>query len=600
MITMKSVVLETAALLTAPSRPNHFGLSSKLRILTAALLFSSSTLFAAVTDPEGTTGIEQKQLATAKHYMASAANPLAVKAGEQILAKGGSAVDAAIAMQLMLGLVEPQSSGIGGGLFLLHWDKKGAKLSSIDGRETAPATAGPDLFVDHGKVMSWRDAFVGGKSVGVPGVIKALELAHQQHGLLPWSALFAPAIQAAEQGFVVSPRLAGLLKANWNPGLDKFSASAAYFKTESQWLQAGFVRKNPDYAAILKKIAKDGSQAFYQGENAKALVAAVQQAPVNAGKLSLSDLTAYQPQQRDPICIPYRQFKICGMAPPSSGGLAVLQMMGMLAYQPMATLKPNSVEAIHLISQAGKLAFADRERFAADPDFVKVPVQGLLAADYLKQRSALLAATEAGPAFAGEPKGAEPLASGKAIEFANTSHMSVVDSKGNAVSMTTSIENAFGSGLFVNGYLLNNQLTDFSLQAKVDGYWVANRVEANKRPRSSMSPMMVFDQSGKLVYITGSPGGSRIINYVTQNLVAVLDWKMDAQQAANLPRFTHRNDGLVLEQNTNLSQLVPALLELGYQPKLADLNSGIHAIEIKQDHLEGAADPRREGIAEGQ
>jgi gamma-glutamyltranspeptidase/glutathione hydrolase len=568
--------------------------------LAATLLFSSSALFAAITDPEATTAIEQKQLVIARHYMASAANPLAVKAGEQILAKGGSAVDAAIAMQLVLGLVEPQSSGIGGGLFLLHWDKQKNSLTSIDGRETAPAAAGPDLFMQNGKLMSWREAFVGGKAVGVPGVIKALELAHQQHGVLPWAELFTPAIEIAEQGFTVSPRLAGLLKANWNPGLDKFALSAAYFKTEGQWLPAGFVRKNPDYAALLKKIAKQGSQAFYQGDNAKALVEAVQQATVNAGNITLADVTAYQPKQREPLCIPYREFKICSMAPPSSGGLAVLQMMGMLSHYPLAKLKPNSVEAIHLISQAGKLAFADRERFAADPDFVKVPVQGLLAADYLKQRAGLLTAPEGAAAVAGQPQGAEPLASGNAIEFANTSHLSVVDSKGNAVSMTTSIENAFGSGLFVNGYLLNNQLTDFSLQAKVDGYWVANRVEAKKRPRSSMAPMMVFDKDGSLVYITGSPGGSRIINYVAQNLVAVLDWKMDAQQAANLPRFTHRNDGLVLEQNTNLSQLVPALLELGYQPKLADLNSGIHAVEIKKDRLEGAADPRREGIAAGQ
>jgi gamma-glutamyltranspeptidase / glutathione hydrolase len=571
----------------------------KFSVVAATLVLSSFSLAAAVFDPEATTGIEQKQLAKATHYMASAANPLAAKAGQHILAKGGSAVDAAIAMQLVLGLVEPQSSGIGGGLFLLHWDKQHNKLSSIDGRETAPAAAGPDLFVDQGKLMSWRDAFVGGKSVGVPGVIKALELAHQQHGVLPWAELFAPAIQIAEQGFAVSPRLAGLLKANWNPGLDKFASSAGYFKTEGQWLAAGFIRKNPDYAALLKKIAKEGSSAFYLGDNAKALVAAVQQAPINAGKIALTDLMAYQPKQREPLCIPYRQFKICSMAPPSSGGLAVLQMMGMLSHQPMAELKPNSVEAIHLISQAGKQAFADRERFAADPDFVKVPVQGLLAADYLKQRATLLTATEGVPAVAGEPEGAEPLASGNAIEFANTSHLSVVDSKGNAVSMTTSIENAFGSGVFVNGYLLNNQLTDFSLQAKVDGFWVANRVGPNKRPRSSMAPMMVFDQNGKLIYITGSPGGSRIINYVAQNLVAVLDWNMDAQQAANLPRFTHRNDGLVLEQNTNLSQLIPALLELGYQPKLADLNSGIHAIQIKNDRLEGAADPRREGIAAG-
>lgn len=567
--------------------------------LAAGLLFSSSALFAAITDPEATTAIEQKQLVTAKHYMVSGANPLAAKAGEQILAKGGSAVDAAIAMQLVLGLVEPQSSGIGGGLFLLHWDKQKARLTSLDGRETAPAAASPDLFVEHGKLMSWREAFVGGKSVGVPGVIKALELAHQQHGVLPWAELFAPAIRLAEQGFVVSPRLAGLLKANWNPGLDKFSSSAAYFKTGGQWLPAGFIRKNPDYAALLKNIAKQGSQAFYQGDNAKALVSAVRQAAVNAGQLSLDDLSSYQPKQRDPVCIPYREFNICSMAPPSSGGLAVLQMMGMLSHQPLPKLKANSVEAVHLISQAAKLAFADRERFAADPDFVKVPVEGLLAADYLKQRAALLTTAEGPAAEPGEPQGAEPLSSGSAIEFANTSHLSVVDSKGNAVSMTTSIENAFGSGILVNGYLLNNQLTDFSLQAKVDGYWVANRVEAGKRPRSSMAPIMVFDQSGSLIYLTGSPGGSRIINYVAQNLVAVLDWQMDVQQAANLPRFSHRNDGLVLEQNTNLSQLVPALLELGYQPKLADLNSGIHAIKIHKDRLEGAADPRREGIAAG-
>lgn len=570
-----------------------------LLALTATLLFSQPVLSAAVIDPEATTGIEQKQLVTATRYMASAANPLAVKAGEQILAKGGSAVDAAIAMQLMLGLVEPQSSGIGGGLFLLHWNKQNTQLTTIDGRETAPSTANPNLFMQNGQTMNWRDAFVGGKSVGVPGAIKALELAHSKYGVLTWAELFTPAIKTAEQGFVVSPRLAGLLKANWNPGLDHFTESAAYFKPEGRWLQAGQLRKNPQYAQLLKRIAKEGSKAFYLGENAQAITAAVQNAPVNAGRLNIADLSAYRSKEREPLCIPYRQFKICSMAPPSSGGLAVLQMMGMLSHQPMAKLKANSVEAIHLISQAGKLAFADRERYAADPDFVKVPVQGLLAADYLKQRSTLLTAPETAPALAGEPKGAEPLASGSAIEFANTSHLSVVDSKGNAVSMTTSIENAFGSGLFVNGYLLNNQLTDFSLQAQVDGYWVANRVEANKRPRSSMAPMMVFDKDGSLLYITGSPGGSRIINYVAQNLVAVLDWNMDAQQAANLPRFTHRNDGLVLEQNTDLSQLVPALRELGYQPKLADLNSGIHAIQIKNGRLEGAADPRREGIASG-
>jgi len=557
-------------------------------------------VFANQQDPESTTAISQKKLVTSKKYMVTAANPLAVQAGNRILAKGGSAVDAAIAMQLMLGLVEPQSSGIGGGLFLLHFDADKSELSSIDGRETAPKAAGPDLFRNAGELMPWSKAFVGGKSVGVPGVIKALELAHQRHGKLPWASLFDEAIQTAEQGFIVSPRLAGLLATNWNPGVTGFAATKAYFQPNGQWLQAGQRLKNPDYAALLRQIAKQGSQAFYTGDNAKKLVTTVQQASVNPGAITEQDLAAYQPAQREPICIPYRVYKVCSMAPPSSGGLAVLEMLGMLASQPMAQLKPNSVEAIHLISQAAKLAFADRERFAADPDFSPVPLAGLLAPEYLRQRAALIGKADQGPAVAGEPTGAQPLAPSTAIEFANTSHLSVVDQYGNAVSMTTSIENAFGSGLFVNGYLLNNQLTDFSIDARQNGFWVANRVEGGKRPRSSMSPMMVFDQNGHLRYVTGSPGGSRIINYVAQNLVAVLDWGMDPQQAANLPRFTHRNDELVLEQDTALQHLVPALKELGYQPKLADLNSGIHAIEVKDGLLRGAADPRREGAVAGQ
>ncbi|WP_337843366.1 gamma-glutamyltransferase [Rheinheimera sp.] len=573
-----------------------------LSLLCRALCLSAvlhQPLLAAQQDPEATTSIEHKKLVTSSHYMATAANPLAVEAGRQILAKGGSAVDAAIAMQLMLGLVEPQSSGIGGGLFLLHFDADKKQLSSIDGRETAPQQAGPDLFRLNGQLQPWREAFVGGKSVGVPGVMKALELAHQRHGKLPWASLFDAAIQTAEQGFVVSPRLAGLLAANWNPGLTNFAASKAYFQPDGQWLQAGQRLKNPAYATLLRRLAKEGSAAFYQGDNAKALVATVQQAAINPGLLTAQDLQAYRPVERDAICMAYRLYKVCSMAPPSSGGLAVLQILGLLSSQPVARLKPNSVEAVHLISQAAKLAFADRERFAADPDFVKVPVQGLLNPAYLKQRAAQLTSPEGPAAVAGEPEGAEPLAPSQAIEFANTSHLSVVDRAGNAVSMTTSIENAFGSGLMVNGYLLNNQLTDFSLDARLNGFWVANRVQGGKRPRSSMAPVMVFDQQGQLKYITGSPGGSRIINYVAQNLIAVLDWGMDPAQAAALPRFSHRNDMLVLEQGTVLEQLVPALKELGYQPKLADLNSGIHAIERQGAVLRGAADPRREGTVAG-
>ncbi|WP_337881587.1 gamma-glutamyltransferase [Rheinheimera sp.] len=573
-----------------------------LSLLCRALCLSAvlhQPLLAAQQDPEATTSIEHKKLVTSSHYMATAANPLAVEAGRQILAKGGSAVDAAIAMQLMLGLVEPQSSGIGGGLFLLHFDADKKQLSSIDGRETAPQQAGPDLFRLNGQLQPWREAFVGGKSVGVPGVMKALELAHQRHGKLPWASLFDAAIQTAEQGFVVSPRLAGLLAANWNPGLTNFAASRAYFQPDGQWLQAGQRLKNLAYATLLRRLAKEGSAAFYQGDNAKALVSAVQQAAPNPGLLTAQDLQAYRPVERDAICMAYRLYKVCSMAPPSSGGLAVLQILGLLSSQPVARLKPNSVEAVHLISQAAKLAFADRERFAADPDFVNVPVQGLLNPAYLKQRAAQLTSPEGPAAVAGEPEGAEPLTPSQAIEFANTSHLSVVDSAGNAVSMTTSIENAFGSGLMVNGYLLNNQLTDFSLDARLNGFWVANRVQGGKRPRSSMAPVMVFDQQGQLKYITGSPGGSRIINYVAQNLIAVLDWGLDPAQAAALPRFSHRNDALVLEQGTALEQLVPALKELGYQPKVADLNSGIHAIERQGMLLRGAADPRREGAVAG-
>ncbi|MCT6700822.1 gamma-glutamyltransferase [Rheinheimera sp. 4Y26] len=553
---------------------------------------------AADVDPEAATGVAKKHRVDGKSAMVVSANPLASAAGAKMLDAGGSATDAAIAMQLMLGLVEPQSSGIGGGLFMLHFGSKTGKLQSIDGRETAPKAAHPDWFVEHNKVMDWRRAYVGGKSVGSPGVIRALYQAHQQWGKLPWATLFEPAIQTAEQGFVVSPRLAMLLDIYQDGGLSHFSASKAYFYPDGKALQAGHLLKNQPYADILRKIAKEGDTAFYQGDNAKALVAAVNTAPVNPGKLSPDDLSGYQALMRDPLCRSYRQYKVCGMAPPSSGSLAVLQILGMLEQFDMAALKPNSVQALHLFAQASRLAFADRERFLADPAFSKVPVQGLLAADYLRKRAAQInVKRDAAVVEAGEPKGAEQLQSSKAVEFDNTSHLSVVDKDGNAVSMTTSIENAFGSGILVNGYLLNNQLTDFSLDARKDGVWVANRVEAGKRPRSSMAPMMVFNTKGELLMLAGSPGGSRIIDYVAQALVAMIDWQLDPQQAADLAKVTHRNDFLALEQGTELENLLPQLRELGYQPKLVELNSGLHLIKKSADGWQGGADPRREGHA---
>jgi gamma-glutamyltranspeptidase/glutathione hydrolase len=359
------------------------------------------------------------------------------------------------------------------------------------------------------------------------------------------------------------------------------------------------VRKNPAYAAILRSIAKDGAKAFYQGANAQAIIAAVNQAAINPGQFTAADLANYKPLWREPVCAPYRQFKVCGMAPPSSGSIAVLQMLGILAQFDLASLKPESMAAVHLLSQASRLAFADRERYAADPAFSPVPVAGLLAPAYLKQRAAQInLKADNNQITAGTPEGAMPLGEAKAPEYANTSHLSVVDKDGNAVSMTTSIENAFGSGLMVNGYLLNNQLTDFSLQARENGLWVANRVEGGKRPRSSMAPMLVFDQQNDLQMIAGSPGGSRIINYVAQSLIAMIDWQMGPQQAADLAKFTHRNDVLAIEEGTPLVHL--PLQELGYQVRVTELNSGLHLIKRHGKQWQAGADPRREGLAKGQ
>lgn len=551
-------------------------------------------------EPEAATGRFQQQLAETKHYMVSAAHPLAVEAGTRILAQGGSALDAAIATQLMLGLVEPQSSGIGGGAFILHWQKKQQKLTTFDGRETAPAAAAPDLFFENGQAQSWRDAYVGGKSVGVPGVLKALAQAHEQYGKLPWATLFEFTVETAEKGFPVSQRTARQLELGWNSGLKTFTASKEYFYPHGKALPQGSLLKNPAYAALLQRIAAEGVSAFYEGDNARALVETVQQAPVNAGKISLNDLAAYRAAERDPICLPYRQYQVCGMAPPSSGGLAVLQMLGVLQHFELNKLAPDSVDAVHLFSQASRLAFADRDRYVADPDFVDVPVAGLLDKDYLASRARLVNLKQDQIFTAGTPVGAQPLQDASSPEFPNTSHLSIVDSEGNAVSMTTSVENVFGSGLMVNGYILNNQLTDFSIVPTEQGKWVANRVDAGKRPRSSMAPMMVFDQDNNLKLVIGSPGGSRIINYVAQSIIAVIDWQMNVQQALDLPRITHRNDYLALETATPLVTLVPQLQDMGYTVQLQDLNSGLHAIEIKEGKLQGAADPRREGIAAGE
>lgn len=549
-------------------------------------------------DPELATGVFHKQVVESNRGMVVTANPYATKAAAAILAQGGNAMDAAVTAQLVLSLVEPQSSGIGGGLFLLHFDEQQQRLSTIDGRETAPAAATPDWFVEQGKRLSWSQAFVGGKAVGVPGVIKALELGHQQHGHLPWAQLFQPAIDLAEQGFIVSPRLHQLLAETRHPGLSAFPSTHAYFFPTTQPLAVGTRKTNADYAAILKAIAAKGSAAFYEGDNAKAIVQAVNQASIHPGQMTLADLARYQPKARDAICMPYKVYKVCGMPPPSSGSLAVMQIMGLLEQVDLRGQTPLSEQYLHWFSQASRLAFADRERYLADPDFSKVPVAGLLAKDYLKQRASLMdARLDSATQAAGTPEGAPALVSSKALEYANTSHLSIVDAHGNAVSMTTSIENAFGSGLMVNGYLLNNQLTDFSLEPSKDGVLVANRVEAGKRPRSSMAPMMVFDHQGRLLLLAGSPGGSRIIDYVAQSLVGILEFKQTAQQAVATPHLTHRNDVLALEKGTLLTSFAGHFQERGYKVQITDLNSGLHLIERTPNGWRSGVDPRREGLA---
>lgn len=570
-------------------------------VFSAALTVQVSAAQQENREPEAATGVYHQQLVEAKHFMVAAAHPLATEAGRAILAKGGSAVDAAIATQLMLGLVEPQSSGIGGGAFMLHWQAKQQQLTSFDGRETAPASATPLLFTENGKPIDWRNAYVGGKSVGVPGVVAMLYDAHKLYGKLPWADLFTDTINTAEQGFAVSSRTASQLEKGWNKGISDFYDSKQYFFPHGKAVVEGEILKNPAYAATLRLIAKNGPEAFYHGELAQAISDRVQTAPVNPGKLMPSDLAEYKAVQRDAICMPYRAYKVCGMAPPSSGGVAVLQILGILQQYDMAKVAPDSLQATHLLAQAAKLAFADRERYLADPAFVSVPVNGMLAPDYLASRAKAISLSKAGAvAVAGVPAGAPELISANSPELPNTSHFSIVDSEGNAVSMTTSIENVFGSGLMVGGFLLNNQLTDFSLNPEQNGYLVANRVEGGKRPRSSMAPMMVFDQHNKPVLLIGSPGGSRIINYVAQSIVAVLDWKLDVQQALSLPRITHRNDYLALEKGTVLQKQQAALQDMGYKVQIQDLNSGLHAISVSENGLQGAADPRREGRVAGE
>ncbi len=584
----------------------HSALSPWQRVVGAGLLALSPLLMTAAQAqptapaPEASTGRIVKQAGTSARDMVAAANPLAAQAGREILSAGGSAVDAAVAVQLVLNLVEPQSSGIGGGAFLLYWDQ--TTLVTLDGRETAPAAAKPERFMgSDGKPMKFYDAVVGGRSVGVPGTLRLLEAAHKRWGKLPWAQVIAPAIRIAEEGFTISPRLNGLLTQEKFLQNDPI-ARAYFYQVDGTPKAVGTVLKNPAFARTLREIAEKGADVFYTGDIAADIVASVTRHTANPGDMTLEDLKAYKVEEREPVCGSYRTYRICGMGPPSSGGVAVQQIMSVIETQDVAAMK-HGPEAVHWIAEAGRLAFADRALYLGDPAFVNVPVRGLVDAGYLKSRASLVNPDKSmGRAKAGDPpfqKTEFRFAPSDGIEF-GTSHISIVDRDGNAVSMTTTIEDGFGSRIMTrSGFLLNNELTDFNFAPVDEGKPVANRVEPGKRPRSSMAPTVVLDSSGKLYAVVGSPGGSQIIPYVAKTLVGLLDWKLDPQVAVDLPNFGSRNGPTEIEAGTEADGWKAALEAKGHEVKAIEMNSGIQAIVIGPNGLTGGADSRREGVAIG-
>ena len=545
--------------------------------------------------PEISTGTGAVSTATGEKFMIVTANPHATQAGYKILKRGGSAVDAAIVAQLVLGLTEPQSSGLGGGAFMLHYNAKDQKLTSYDGRETAPNLATSYMFQQNGAPMAFMDAVVGGRAVGVPGTPALLKETHEIHGKLTWMELFEDAIKLAEGGFEVSPRLAKMID-EAKDRLVKDKNAALYFLPAGQPIKAGEVIKNPEYAETLKDFAFYGPSKFYRGKVARNIVQTVQNIEENPGLLTTQDFENYEIKQRDPVCGPYRSYIVCSMGQPSSGALTMLATLGMLEGFEIT----NDTRGWSIIAQASQLAFADRNKYMADPDFVNTPDIALIDPKYLKPRADLidpdkpLEKIEAGT----PPNWQGPLyEEGNDIAKPGTSHISIIDSYGNIVAMTTTIEGAFGSHVMVDGFLLNNQLTDFAFTPIDDEQaLIANMAQGGKRPRSSMSPTIVFDQAGQPVLIIGSAGGSRIIGYVLQRIIAAIDWGVDISDAMAMPHTLARGKAIETENET----LQAPLETQGHVVDLKTLNSGLTAIQFKDDSIIGAADPRREGLALGE
>jgi gamma-glutamyltranspeptidase / glutathione hydrolase len=554
--------------------------------------------------PEHPSGWIDKAPVHAKHWMVAAANPLATRAGFDVLDRGGSVVDAAIAVQLVLGLVEPQSSGLGGGGFVLLHDARAKRLLAYDGRETAPAAARPDRFMKNGRPLEFFDAVVGGRSVGVPGAVRLMEAMHRRHGRLPWASLFAPAIALAEGGFPVSPRLYALV------GSERYITQprlrAYLYDANGKPLPVGAILRNPAYAKTLRAIAARGADAFYAGEIAQDIVDTVTRHPFNPGDITLADLAAYKVAVREPVCGSYRVYRVCGFPLPSSGGLTLLQMLGMLERFDLAALPPAGFFGVHLMSEAGRLAFADRSVYMADPAFYTPPA-GLLDPAYIAQRSALIRtdaslrrAQPGTPPERALPARKVAWGADAAPDLPSTTQVSIVDRYGNALAMTSSIEHQFGSRLMTaGGFILNNELTDFSFVPEEDGKPVANRVEGGKRPRSSMAPTIAYDRAGRVAIVIGSPGGPAIINYVAKSLIGIIDWGLDPQAAADLPNFGSRNGPTELEADTDVVPLAPKLRALGADVHVVEQTSGVQGIVRTRDGWVGGADARREGVAMG-
>ncbi|WP_088286737.1 gamma-glutamyltransferase family protein [Ideonella sp. A 288] len=565
--------------------------------------------------PEAASGLTAKPGWATRRFAVAAANPLATEAGDRILRAGGSALDAAVAVQMVLALVEPQSSGLGGGAFLLHWD--GQQVQAWDGRETAPAGADERLLLGpDGRPLPLPQAVASGRAVGVPGAVRMLEAAHRQHGRLPWATLFEPAIALAEQGFPVSARLHTMLQAADHLRRDA-RAARFFFLPDGQPLPIDHRLRNPALAQVLRSIARQGSSALHDGPVAADIVARVQGHATLPGRMTAADLAAYQPVRREPLCTDWQtSYRICGMPPPSSGHLTVMQILGLVDHASVAApaLQDGIPSAawLHTYTEAARLAYADRNQYIADPDFTAPPGgdwRSLLGADYLRQRAGLIGPTSMTSARPGTPAVVR-VAYGTSAESPEhgTSHLSIVDADGRAVAMTTTIEAAWGSGLLSDGgsglpggFLLNNQLTDFSPEpADAQGRPIANRVQAGKRPRSSMSPTLVFDRrDGRLLMSLGSPGGATIIHFVAKTLIGSFDWGLDAQRAIDLPNFGSLNGPTLLERGRFPASTVDALRARGHTVLEVDLPSGLQAIQRTPTGWFGGADPRREGVVMG-